>query len=391
MTKSKYHLPHPFLLALGILLIAANLRAPIVGVTPLFEMVREAFDLDTFSVGSLTTLPLLAFAFISPFCVLLAREYGLERSLFIALILIAIGVIARLIGPAWMLFVGSAVIGFGIAIGNVLLPALIKRDFPDRIASMTSAYALTMNATTALTAMAVVPIALRADLRWALGAFVILPVIAMIIWVPQLTQRSKPTAETATPPHGGKIWRSPLAWQVSLFFGLNSIVAYTIMTWLPAILTDAGYSPEAAGSYHGISQLTTAAPSLVLASMIRRFRDQRGIAVVASTLAALSVAGLLLVPGFALLWIILFGFGAGTTFILALSFVGLRAANARQAGALSAMAQTIGYTIAAIGPPLMGLLHDISGGWLVPLSLTVALCAVMAGFGYTAGRSRLIP
>ncbi|MBB3810600.1 MFS transporter [Pseudochelatococcus contaminans] len=389
MRKRSFSLSHPLWLITGILLIAASLRAPITGIAPLLGMIRADFALGTVEIGALTTLPLLAFAFASPFCVLLAREYGLERSLFLALIVIGGGVLFRSMGAVWMLFIGSAIIGIGIAIANVLLPALLKRDFPDHIASLTGAYALVAGLVAALTSALAVPIAKlpSSGWNWSLAAFIVLPVVAIIVWIPQLLNRSRPPAETATPPHSGPIWHSPLAWQVTLFFGLNSLIYYSVVTWLPAMLTESGYSAEAAGALHGVSQLATAVPGLVIAPLIQRFKDQRGIACATSLIVAISLLGLLVAPRWALIWAALFGFGTGATFILALSFVSLRAATVRQAGALSGMAQSVGYTMAAAAPPLLGLVHDMSSSWTVPLCLCVALCCAMAGFGAYAGRA----
>lgn len=381
-------LARPLLLLTGILLIAANLRAPITGVAPVLEMIRDATGLGTAGAGTLTTLPLLAFAIASPFCVLLGREYGLERSLFVALILVTGGVVLRSLGPVWSLFLGTGIIGVGIAIGNVLLPSLLKRDFPNRIAALTSAYALTAGVVAALASAAAVPIATLpgSGWNWALGAFLLVPLLALVVWSPQLASRSAPAPGTATPPHGGRIWRSALAWQVTVFFGLNSLVYYVTVTWLPAILTDAGYSPASAGSLHGLSQLATAVPGMILGPLVGRLKDQKALAAGTAVLTALSLLGILLLPHWALLWAALFGFGSGGTFILALAFISLRAASVQQAAALSGMAQTVGYTIAAAAPPLGGVLHDTSGGWLVPLTACVALCGVMAAFGYRAGR-----
>lgn len=390
--KQPLGLSHPFLLLAGILLIAANLRAPITGIAPLLGTIRDVFALDTFHVGILTTLPLLAFAFASPVGVLLARACGLERSLFIALVVVAIGIVTRSLGSTWALFAGSALIGIGIAIGNVLLPALLKRDFPDRIATLTGTYAVVAGVAAGLASAVVVPLATLPALGWsgALGSFIVLPLLALVVWAPQLIDRSVPTADTPTPERSGRIWHSPLAWQVTFFFGANSFVYYVVVTWLPAILIEAGYSPQTAGSLHGVSQLATALPGLVLMPLIHRLKDQRRLAFGTSLIIAMSLLGLLLAPRLAWIWAALFGFGAGATFILALSFVSLRAADVRQASALSGMAQCIGYTIAAFAPPLFGLVHDVSGGWFVPLSLCLALCGVMACLGYCAGKSAQI-
>jgi CP family cyanate transporter-like MFS transporter len=378
----------PALLIVGILLIAANLRAPITGIAPVLGMIRETFGLGTVEAGALTTLPLLMFAVASPFTVLLAREYGLERSLFAALVLIAGGISLRSLGLVWCLFLGTAVIGVGIAVANVLLPSLLKRDFPDRIASLTGTYALTAGVVAALASAVAVPIASLpgSGWNWALGVVLLFPLIALVVWVPQLAAHTAPAQGTATPPHGGRLWHSALAWQVTLFFGLNSLVYYIIVTWLPAILTEAGYSAEMAGSLHGVSQLATAVPGILFGPVVRRLKDQKAVAVGASAATALSLLGLLLLPGWAMLWTALFGFGTGASFILGLAFISLRAANPHQAAALSGMVQCVGYLAAAAGPPLVGLLHDRSEGWTVPLVMCLVLCCIMAVFGHRGGR-----
>jgi CP family cyanate transporter-like MFS transporter len=350
---------------------------------------RHALDLGTVAAGALTTLPLLAFAIASPFCVLLAREYGLERSLFAALVLIAVGILLRSLGPVWALFAGTGIIGIGIAIANVLLPSLLKRDFPERIATLTSAYALTAGVVAAVASGVAVPIATLpgSGWNWALGAVAVVPLVALAVWMPQLANHSAPAAGTATPPHGGRVWRSMLAWQVTGFFGLNSLVYYVTVTWLPSILTDAGYSAAMAGSFHGVSQLATAVPGLFLGPVVNRLKDQKLISVGVVSLTAIALLGLLLLPGLALFWAALFGVGTGSTFILGLAFISLRAVDVRQSAALSGMAQSVGYLVAAAAPPLVGLLHDVSGGWSAPLMICVAVCCAMMAFGYRAGRA----
>ncbi len=382
----------PILLIVGVILIAASLRAPITGVAPLLADIRDAFSLGTAEAGALTTLPLLVFAGASPFCVLLAREYGLERSLFISLLLTAAGILVRSWGAEWTLFLGTAVIGMGIAIANVLLPSLIKRDFPARIAVLTSAYALTAGVVASLASAAAVPIASMPGWGWngALGAFLVFPLVAMAAWVPQLSGRSAPTSATPTPPHGGKVWHSALAWQVTFFFGLNSLVYYVIVTWLPAILTEAGYSPAAAGSLHGVSQLATALPGLFLGPLVSRTTDQRGLALGVAVITAMSLLGLTLQPAWGMLWAAMFGVGAGATFILGLAFISLRAANSRQAATLSAMAQTVGYLVAAGAPPAIGYVHDVAGSWTIPLLVCVGVSLAMGLLGLGAGRAEQV-
>ncbi|OYU91679.1 MAG: MFS transporter [Bradyrhizobiaceae bacterium PARB1] len=393
MTTSTGHKPAGSLMLIaGILLISANMRAPITGIAPLLETIRTTFGLATTEAGALTTLPLLAFALTSPFAVLLAREYGLERSLFIALVMTAVGIALRSVGRVEYLFLGTAVIGVGIAIANVLLPSLLKRDFPHKVAAMTSAYALTAGLFAAIASSLAVPIATLpgSGWGWALGAIIVLPLAAMAVWLPQLTKHTAPAKGTATPPHGGRIWRSGLAWQVTLFLGCNSMIYYTVIAWLPTILTDAGYSTAAAGSLHGISQLATAAPGLFLGAIIGRLRDQRALAFGFAITTGLSVLGFVVFPQTAVIWAITFGCSSSAVFILGLAFVSMRAANAHQAAGLSAMAQFVGYLLAATAPPIIGLLHDRLDSWTAPLITCSVVCGVMAVIGMLAGRSRHI-
>lgn len=375
-------------LVIGILLIAANLRAPFTGLPPLLGSIQAEFGLSTLATGALTTLPLLAFAFLSPFSALLAREYGLERALFGALAAIALGIALRSAGAAWCLYVGTGILGMGIAVGNVLLPSLVKRDFPHHIASLTGAYALAMGVAAALGSAAAIPLAHAWGWRSALLAFLVLPVGALAIWMTQLGGRSQPVADTPTPPHGGKVWHSALAWQVTLFLGLNSTIYYVVIGWLPTILTDAGMSPAQAGSLHGVLQLATAIPGLLLGPILRRLRDQRLAAGMAGMFSAIALSGFWAMPQFAFAWSILFGVGTGAGIILGLSFIGLRSSNARQAATLSGMSQCVGYLLASVGPMAIGAIHDALGGWAVSLILCAGLAVVAAFMGVLAGRNR---
>ncbi len=189
-------------------------------------------------------------------------------------------------------------------------------------------------------------------------------------------------------PHSRGLWRSPLAWQVTLFLGINSLIYYVVIGWLPAILLSYGYSEAGAGSVHGLLQLATAAPGLLVPLVLHRLRDQRGIAVLVSLMCAVSAVGLWVLPQQAVIWTLMFGFGSGATMILGLTFIGLRANSAHQAAALSGMAQSVGYLLAACGPPLMGKIHDASGSWHIPLAACALLSVVMAAFGALAGRDR---
>nr|WP_318381975.1 CynX/NimT family MFS transporter [uncultured Enterobacter sp.] len=382
---------HGMLLIAGILMIATTLRVTFTGAAPLLDAIRADYDLTTAQTGLLTTLPLLAFALISPLAAGCARRLGMERSLVLALMLICAGIALRSLPFAPLLFAGTAVIGCGIALGNVLLPGLIKRDFAGQVAKLTGAYSLTMGAAAALGSALVVPLALHGfGWRGALLALMAFPLIALLLWLPQVRRHAPAALTRAGSLHDRGIWRSTLAWQVTLFLGINSLIYYVIIGWLPAMLLSHGYSDAQAGSLHGLLQLATAAPGIVIPLILHRLREQRSIAAIVALFCAVSAAGLWFFPSQAVLWTIMFGFGSGATMILGLTFIGLRASSAHQAAALSGMAQSVGYLLAACGPPLMGKIHDTSGDWHIPLLACALLSVVMAVFGAYAGRDREI-
>ncbi|WP_213086176.1 MFS transporter [Roseateles sp. DAIF2] len=377
------------MLLASLLLIAMNFRAPITGVAPILTQLQEAFALTPAQAGLLTTLPLLAFGIVSPFASLLARAYGLERTLFASLLLIAAGIVLRSTGAAWSLFAGTIILGTGIALGNVLLPGLLKREFPHRIARLTGACALSMGIAAAAMSAGAVPLAVAAGWQAALGASVLLPLVAGTAWLSQLSSRTAPAAVAAA-PQGGPVWRSALAWQVTLFIGTNSLLYYVVVAWLPTMPTSAGVPADMAGSLHGVMQLATAVPGLLLGTLLGRMKDQKLVAAAMSALLGLSLAGFALWPMAASLWAACFGFASGGVFILALVFMGLRTTSPQQAASLSGMAQCAGYLLAAGGPTLAGALHDWAGNWSTVLWIGALLSLLMAACGVLAGRARTI-
>lgn len=379
------------LLIVGILVIATTLRVTFTGAAPLLDAIRAEYALTTAQTGLLTTLPLLAFALVSPLAAGIARRFGMERSLFAAMLLICLGIAIRSLPSSILLFVGTAVIGCGIALGNVLLPGMLKRDFAGHVAKLTGAYSLTMGAAAALGSALVVPLA-QSGAGWhgALLMLMVFPLLALLLWLPHLRHGAPAQISVSGALHSRAIWRSALAWQVTLFLGINSLIYYIIIGWLPSILLTQGFSEAQAGSLHGLLQLATAAPGLLVPIFLHRLKDQRAIAALVALLCAVGSLGLWLLPAHAALWTIIFGFGSGATMILGLTFIGLRASSAHQAAALSGMAQSVGYLLAACGPPLMGKIHDASGDWHLPLLACGVLAVVMAVCGAFAGRDREI-
>ena len=377
-------------LIIGILLVATTLRAPFTGLAPLLATLGQTLDLDTMQVGLLTTLPLLAFALLSPLVPYLTRYLGLERSVAVALVAICLGVVLRALGTVTFLYLGTVIIGAGIAVGNVILPSLLKRDFVSILPKMTGAYSLTMGISAALASVLVVPLATHLGWAQASLSLLIFPLIALIAWAQQLKGRAVTGLSRPAMSSNAQIWRSSLAWQITLFLGLNSLIYYVLVSWLPALLVDSGFSATEAGSLHGLLQLATALPGLIIGAVIARYRDQRWLAMAMASLWVVSLVGLWGMPSWAMLWVSLGGIGSGAAMILGLSLIGLRSRSAHQAVALSGMAQAVGYLLAAAGPAAMGKLHQQSASWYLPLLFCLVLAVVMMVMGLLAGKNRLM-
>jgi CP family cyanate transporter-like MFS transporter len=248
-----------------------------------------------------------------------------------------------------------------------------------------------MSLAAAFASVIAVPLARLPGFGWplALATTGVVPVCAAFgIW--QLGNWKTQPKATPNSPKSRCIWYSAIAWQVTLFLGLNSFVYYVAVGWFPSILAELGYSPEQAGSLHGLMQISAAAPALVLIPAVNRIHDHRLSAVLASLLSSAGLIGLVFKPGEAPLWTVLFGGGTGATMILALSFLSLRATTSHGAAVLSGMAQCVGYALAAAGPPLIGALREALGDWTVPLLLCSGLCLLVSILGMFAGRTARI-
>jgi len=374
-----------WLLILGIAVVALNLRPALASVGPVIADMRADTGLSNAALGFITTLPLLAFGFLSMFASVVSRRFGLERAVAIGLVLIGLGTVARAAPSVVVLYGGTLVLGIGVALGNVLLPALAKRHFPERSGAITSLYSSMMGLGATAAAGLTVPIAEVLGWRWALGIWVVPAVVALIVWLPQLSGEgsTRPVREVKL----GAFGRSPLAWQIALFMGLQSLTFYVVLAWLPDLLQSRGLSEAAAGGLLAVSQATGVVGTALIPVWAGRLQDQRSIIWTLTILEAVGWGGLLLPGGeFAIVWVGLLGFILGGTFGLALTLLVLRASDAESAGELSGMAQSVGYLIAATGPPVFGWLYDVSGGWTVPLWFLLAVLVGKFAAALPAGR-----
>lgn len=382
------------LLVAGMLLVAINLRPALASVGPLVEPIRSATGLSAAAFGMLTTLPLVAFGVVSTLAPAVTRRLGLAGALTLALGLIVAGTATRPLAGVPLLFLGTAALGVGIALGNVLLPALVKRDFSARSGGMTSLYSSVMAAGATVAAGVSVPVAEAIGWRGALGVWAVPAAVALALWLPRARSgRPAPTATRSGLEALRSLGGSPLAWQVAVFMGLQSLTFYVILAWLPDLLQSRGLDAARAGWLLALSQATGIAGSAVIPVVAGRFSDQKRIVWVLAGLEAVSLLGLM-VPRAGLLAaasVAVLGFVMGGTFGLALLFLVLRAPDTHMATSLSGMAQSVGYLLAALGPALIGLLRDLTAGWTVPLLVLMAglVAKTLAGLG--AGARRTVP
>lgn len=376
-----------FLLVAAIFLISMNLRPAITGVGPVLEFIRADIGLSALLAGVLTSIPLAAFAFMSPWAAAIGGKFGMERAIFIALIVLAASVLLRSAPSLVALYAGSILLAAAIAVGNVLVPGLIKRDFPHKVGLLTSIYATTLATFASLSSGISVPLAqsLPGGWRGALAVWCIPAIITALILLPQLKNATKPLKQP-----GEKVvqsvWRSRLGWNVTLFMGLQSMSFYTVLSWLSSILQDQGYSPVNAGWIVAMFPALGIPVGFIFPTMMSRFKDQRAMSVLWSVVMLAGYIGMIFLPQFTVLWVIVSGIALGFCFPLALAFFALRAADAKQAAALSGMAQSVGYGIAATGPVIFGALHDLTHGWIAALWMLVICAALQAQVGWYAGR-----
>lgn len=412
------------LVVIGLILAALNLRPAISGLGPLLAEVRTGLGMSGTVAGLLTSVPSLCFAVFGGLAPRLARRWGPSAVVFAGMAAIATGLALRSLAGGTVLFLAASAVALaGIAVSNVLMPVVVKHWFPDRVGSMTGLYSMALALGTAGAAAVTVPMtdALGGSWRAGLGAWALLGLFAMAPWAAVLrhpgSRRPDPRAaeeavgdsaeraervtesrRTSTRhrpagPQGGaglRIGRSPTAWALGAFFGLQASAAYIIMGWLPQIFRDAGVSASAAGAMLAVTMGMGVPLSFVLPRLAARMSHQGPLVIALGVCGLSGYAGLWFAPaGGAWAWALLLGV-SNCAFPLVLTMIGMRSRTRAGVVKLSAFAQSTGYLLSIPGPLLVGALRQHSGGWHAPLILMTVLMLAQVAVGMLAGRDRCV-
>ena len=381
-------------LGVAIALVAANLRPALASVGPVLSDIRADLGLSGVDASLLTSLPVICLGAVAALAPAVSRRWGSERVIAVVVAVIAVALVLRVIDGRIALFLGSVVVAGAIAIANVLIPSVIKRDFSGHTGTMTGVYTMSLSGAAAVAAGVTVPLSNASDQGWrgglafwAIPAAVAFVVWTLLVWVPA---RRNPSI---APPHGAEesLLHDRLAWYITFYFGLQSLSFYTVLSWLPSIYRDAGYEPATAGLLLSISAFVQIPVSLVLPPFASRAPDQRLHTLAGAVATAAGLAGVMIAPaGAPYLWVVLIGIGQGGSFGLGLLLFSLRTRTTAATARLSAQAQTVGYLLAAAGPLLVGAVHDVTGSWSFAVGLLIALTVPQIVFGLLAGAPRFV-
>jgi CP family cyanate transporter-like MFS transporter len=406
MTKYQAGGPRrPYEITLLVVAVAAaglNLRTAITSLPPIFPDLQTSLHLSSAALSLLAATPVICFGVVSAFTAWLNRRYGEEMILLVALILLTAGLLLRGVAPGVMLFPGTALAASAIAVLNVLLSSMAKRRWPERAGLLIGIYLTMLSAGAIVASLLSVPLyrSSGGSVRLALGVWAAPAALAVLLWLPQLRYRTvgrAPAAADGTvapaPARAGvKVYRYALTWQVTAFMGLQSLLYYAALSWLPTIFQDRGDSAVTAGNLLALMGVGNLATSLIVPVLAHRRPSQRGLVVPSLIGTAAGLAGSLWAPlGSAPFWVLVLGVSQGSCLGLAIFFMLARAPDAGVAASLSAFAQSVGYLVASAGPLVVGLLHSATGSWNLPLVLLLVLCAAELATGLLAGRPLQLP
>ena len=379
------------LLILGVVLISINLRTSIASVGPLIPFIREDLGISNGAAGFLTTLSLITFAVFSLFAPSLGKKLGHGKAIFLGILLLALGVVIRVQGGIALLYLGTALTGIGIVTANVLMIPFFKARIPEKIGLMTALLSTGMSLFAAIASGISVPLAEGLGWGWrgALLSWVGLMVLALIAWIPQLSPpKSKDNAEAL---EGKNVWKSRLAWQITGFMGTQSVMYFTMITWLPDLLIARGMTPVNAGMALFYMQLISLIGTFFTPNLLLRLPQQSGVVIAVGIGYLLGYSALFIhneLLTFAALTVI--GIGSGASLSIAYTLISMRTAEALTTSRLSGMVQSAGYVLAAFGPLVFGICLDLFGNWNLLIWFLLAMTLQFVVLGIPSGRDQKI-
>lgn len=382
---------------LAIVFIASTLRAPLTSVGPVVDEIKHVMEINNSVAGILTTIPLIIFAIVSPLVSRVTSRLTMSRTILYSTILLIIGLYLRVAGDFSLFIIGTLVLGIAIAFGNVVLPSYVKWYFPMQIGIATGIYSGTMNFTAGLGGGLSFPLSQTPlGFRLSLSFWIILGIIAIILWIPKARKGAKlekQTIDETQVKHHKKvnIIKSKLAWMVALTMGFQSMVFYTVVAWVPSILVDRGVDPSTAGYLLMLNQFSQVPMTFSFPIIASKLKDQR-ILVVIITILFLTGFGLFFTQSLVLLVIgmVIAGLAMGACFSLCMTFFSIRARTSDGSISLSGFGQSVGYLITAIGPFLIGYLHDYTGNWISGIIALLLMSLLFFIFGYPAAKNRVV-
>ncbi|MET0954877.1 MAG: MFS transporter [Cryobacterium sp.] len=380
----------------GIVLVAANLRTAVAALSPIVGEINVDIPLSSTAIGVLGMLPPVCFAVFGIFTPVFTRKLGLENVLVLALVAMLAGHITRgLAGSLGLLVLGSIITFAGLGVGNVLLPPLVKKYFPDRVGLVTSLYVTVVSLSTLIPPLIAVPVADAAGWRVSLGLWMLPALIALVPWVTMFIRHrveASPVAlDEAEPAMLGKIWRSSIAWALAVVFAASSLNAYAMFAWLPQLLIDtAGVTPAQAGTLLSVYAAMGIPCALLIPWLTARMKNVAVLVYAGVACFLIGDLGLLLAPAtLTWLWVVLAGLGP-LFFPLTLVLINLRTRTHEGSVALSGFVQSVGYTLGALGPLSVGLLHEITGAWTAPMIFLICTALAVTVAGAVIARPHLL-
>ncbi|WP_251977693.1 CynX/NimT family MFS transporter [Salinicola avicenniae] len=393
MSTSPNRAPLPawlWLVAFG--LAAINLRAPIVVLGPVLEPIMSTLAIGAGTASLFTTGMILCFGLLSPLAPGFADRVGLDRAIACAITLIALGGLLRGVESVAVMLAGTFCAGLGIAFGNVFMPSLVKRDRGDRLGRTMGLYTVMMGVGATVSAGTAIPL-MKLSGSWStpIWLWAGVGVASALLWWKVALRLTGGEAETGRRPPMRQLFRSPVAWTLTLFMGAQSLSFYTLQTWIPAVATDAGVAPSTAGLMLSMTNLTSIPASYFIARLASRLTHHSLLVLALCVLIGIALLGLLLASTAApILWAVLLGAGQGGSFSFALTMIVMRTRAPQHAAMLSGMSQSLGYLLAACGPLLFGALHGLSGSWQPSLIFLLVLLAAQSVAGVLIGRPKMV-